>query len=112
MTERERLVELLKKADDFTYSLENELADYLLANGVVVLPCKIGDTVYEAEKYCDNGAVCLRCYEKDGCKNCLYWNEIIIERPFCIDDYFNFGKTVFGTREEAEKALKECENNA
>lgn len=40
MTERERLVELLKKADDFTYSIESELADYLIRNGVVMLPEK------------------------------------------------------------------------
>lgn len=53
MTERERLIELLKKApyganaitlsDKHKDSILGEIADYLLENGVIVLPCKIGD---------------------------------------------------------------------
>ena len=53
---RDRLIELLnKKYDHFcdqcgvnkdSHYTEN-LADYLLANGVIVPPCKVGDTVYE-----------------------------------------------------------------
>lgn len=79
MTERERLIELIKsgsklaveenhkhikefvknhgrynsKTDD-NVSFEEIVADYLLSNGVIVLPCKVGDTVFltreEAEK--------------------------------------------------------------
>ena len=48
MTEREKLILIISK-----YFFENEngasvdgLADYLLASGVTVLPCKVGDTVY------------------------------------------------------------------
>lgn len=51
MTERERLVKLLKKEDDFTYSLENELADYLLANGVVCLGFPISHKVRNKIKH-------------------------------------------------------------
>lgn len=44
---RDRLIESIKQGNggyDFM-SLER-IADYLLANGVIVPPCKVGDTVY------------------------------------------------------------------
>ena len=44
MTERERLLEIL--ADMPEAQKLTEMADYLLANGVIVLPIKVGDTVY------------------------------------------------------------------
>ena len=34
--QRERLIEIIKAADDYTLSLDDELADYLISNGVVV----------------------------------------------------------------------------
>lgn len=44
---KERLIELLRKSGaSFERALPEEIADYLLANGVIVLPCKVGDTVY------------------------------------------------------------------
>ena len=44
MTERERLVELLKNSHLSINS--NHLANYLLQSGVIVPPCKVGDTVF------------------------------------------------------------------
>lgn len=47
MTERDRLIELLNtymSGCDGDYA--EELADYLIANGVIVPPCKVGDTAY------------------------------------------------------------------
>jgi hypothetical protein len=53
---RDRLIKLLnKKYDHFCDQCginkdshyTESLADYLLANGVIVPPCKVGDTVYE-----------------------------------------------------------------
>ena len=52
----DRLIELIRKSgcvDTWNYHTDdfkepnpiNELADYLLANGVVVSPCKVGDTI-------------------------------------------------------------------
>lgn len=46
--ERERLIELLNKVGgnvlEFpTYNFIESLADYLLAGGVIVPPCKVGD---------------------------------------------------------------------
>lgn len=51
MEQREKLIELLDIAfldSDDNYGIPNreQVADHLLANGVVVLPYKVGDTVY------------------------------------------------------------------
>ena len=71
MTERERLIELIgsKVCEDYSpncdewqpHSCEKcyandcrigELADYLLANGVIVTPCKVGGTVQDVVEEC------------------------------------------------------------
>jgi hypothetical protein len=143
MTERERLIEMLRQgqkehsercqaeiakmlsekhhynsATDRSQSLWEALADHLLANGVIVPPCKVGDTVYTMPP-------CWR--EKDGvsayqitnlmisCSKKGIWTKkyramwfvngktVDAQMNFCIDD---IGKTVFLTKEEAEKALE------
>lgn len=88
------------------------VADYLLANGVIVLPCKVGDYIYYPWHYDGNSGVAI-----------LEVNKIVIngetlvfildpesDMPmpcwFSMDD---FGKTVFLTKEEAIAALKEKE---
>lgn len=96
--------------------LEEKLADYLLANGVIVPPCKVGDTVYS---FCDDFGVVLPYFVENlrigfMDKDRNYWcyeanchteetDELLDEIDFDLDD---LGKTVFLTREEAEKALK------
>lgn len=73
-----------------------ELAEADKDGRLVVLPCKVGDTVYRLQ-YIEQtpghfvvGVV--------GIKLALIWLE-------------EFGKTVFLTREEAEKALEEAKRN-
>lgn len=65
---------------------------------VVVLPCKVGDTVWRIkrtfEEYPDRSKPYI---EPDG---------------FLPQDVINISKTVFLTREEAEKALHEMEGKA
>lgn len=52
MTERKRLIELIRFAyqqgrmHEEQKQVEETMVDYLLANGVIVPPCKVGDTVY------------------------------------------------------------------
>ena len=49
MTDRDRLAELLINSPSLD-TWENDFegaADYLLENGVIVPPCKVGDTVWE-----------------------------------------------------------------
>lgn len=87
-------------------------------NGVnaVVLPCKVGDTVwcvrpelcvYRENDACDNycDGFDTFCEEYEGGK----WIEHSRFRLSMLDD---IGKTVFLTREEAEKALEGREDNA
>ena len=108
MTDRERLIELIRKAKKNTKGancdLEREMlfADYLLANGVIVLPCNVGDTVYFV--YCGNiFPHTIKRFEIDK-----HGNFAFSSFPFTFKD---FGKTVFLTREEAEKALAERSAN-
>lgn len=79
------------------------IADHLLTNGVIVPPCKVGDTVY----------VCFSRTRVIECKVA----QIIIEHIeeigmsfICYGgmrfDMRHWGKTVFLTREEAERALE------
>ena len=117
MSERERLVELLKqnchcKDEDYSNCSSNGIcfthreADYLLENGVIVPPVKIGQTVYKI-----NG-VSLREYEVDyfdifkDSSNFTF--KIHLDSKNWTDYVFieDFGKTAFLTKEKAEKALK------
>ena len=105
MNERERLIELIEQAfnqADYNYGMPNteQVTDYLLDNGVITSPVKVGDTVYHfgysfrVEKIeIVQGEIFYKCGN------------------YGTDDYMSFcesdiGKTVFLTKEEAEKALK------
>lgn len=109
---REKLIELLMTTPtDYEGNRGvGVIADYLLANGVIVLPCKVGDTVYvisrrdivplKVDSIMNNnrGINILGRNEK-------YWgNGTITLRPDkrIVDWYL--------TREEAEKALEEMKN--
>lgn len=79
-------------------------ADCLLANGVIVPPCKIGDKVYVITRV-SNAIIELVVIGMWACdKNC----SIITDSGNIISD--SFGKTVFLTKEEAEKALQRKED--
>ncbi len=88
--------------DDVTCS------DFIDRTRFVELPCKVGDTVYVIENneiiedfvdqigigyYCDGENI----YQMDGIKTDWYFSDI--------------GKTVFLTREEAERALNSSEKS-
>lgn len=80
-----------------------ELAEADKDGRVVVLPCKVGDTVYFA--------LLGRIIEKQVFSIVSFSNST---RIYCggTSEYFRpegIGKTVFLTREEAEKALQEME---
>ena len=138
MNERERLIELIVKngceeyggnamcdgncfdrCDDcITAMTIGELADRLLANGVIVPPVSVGQTVY---CYCGDFGVILPYFVGNMAigfigkdrenyvafeANCHSeeTDELLDEIDFDIDE---IGKAVFLTREEAEKALAE-----
>lgn len=73
-----------------------ELAEVDKAGRCVVLPCKVGDTVWRIK----------RTFEEYPDRSEPY----IEPDAFLLQDVFNIGKTVFLTREEAEKALQEMES--
>lgn len=118
MTDLERLTALLDNAPADPAGNRNvrTLAEYLLANGVVVPPCKVGDTVYA---FSGDFSVVLPYfveYLRIGFmdKNRNYWiyeanchaeetDELLDELDFDLED---IGKTVFLSSEEAERALK------
>ena len=90
-------------ADDKCMQYYTELiADYLLANGVIVPPCKAGDTVY----CLDTIGNPINDYVVQNVGITATQGGFGIERGF--DD---FGKTVFLTKEEAKRALKEREHD-
>ena len=101
MTDRERLIDLIREAKKHTKNANSDLernmifADYLLEHGVIVLPCKVGDTVYSIE---------MRIVDKRV-------KYKVCEIPFSLTLWESGWKDIFLTREEAERALKERENN-
>ena len=108
MTDRDRLIELIHDSD---YSLNSVgLADHLIANGVIVPPCKVYDTVYMITP---NGnirnltieGIDIEIEKKEVKMTCLAVYEFEGKPCYMQIQSFKFGKTVFLTREEAEKAL-------
>ena len=133
---RDRLIELLSvdmSGSEGGYA--DEMADYLLENGVIVPPCKVWDVVYQYSKkhtpctpydytprHIDDSE-CLGCcadcdstsydYLYEGTVNEIKLTDSIKVRVNWKEKWDNsayeIGKTVFLTKEEAEKALKERE---
>lgn len=92
-----------------------ELAEADKDGRVVVLPCKVGDTVYMIEHIfdIDNGVcdeICARKVIGHGGNN-LNQLWLVGSGGICNAYIFvsEFGKTVFLTREEAERAIQEME---
>ena len=103
----DRLVNLLDNAKDKFDNLlfEKELiADHLLANGVIVPPCKVGDYLY----YIPFGSTITK-WEIRSIE--IMQDDIVFHcgRTFFLK--YDIGKTVFLTKEEAEEKLKELNNN-
>lgn len=106
---KERLVELIGNApigvngitllDKHEPKVIEEVADYLLANGVIVPLCKVGDTVYQTDG--------VRIYELEILDVLLHKNKPYYETESIDFDNDAIGKSIFLTREEAEAKLKE-----
>ena len=112
MNDRDWLIELLMQGDIaaakqgvFNCCMcrreAETIADYLLENGVIVPPCKVGDMVYIFER---GSYIIPICGQGKP-----HW-EIKIEKcsfKYWLLDNHKFGVNMFFTREEAEKALAE-----
>lgn len=114
---RDRLIELIINADTYdNYECKlcnkdddacdccyaEKLADKLLANGVVCPPCKVGDTVWDTE---GNAWKVFAITIWQDCIGLKTANDRGIRKTFTIGKH-SIGKTVFLTREDAERALK------
>ncbi len=121
---RDRLIELIWEVpfvcdgnEPFMRGVAGEIADHLLANGVIVPPVSIvGQTVYIPWAY--GGTKGVAFFEvthiiTDNNKSYIRTNFETDDEGFWEMynggqfDFEDFGKTVFLTREEAEKALAE-----
>lgn len=126
MSERERLVELLLESgpikerdldDDWGDNEISDIAEHLLENGVVVLPCKINDHVWFIKsafsvlvKPLEARIIDIRGISID--RNILYKSITLyndLARGFTSND---IGTKVFLTKEEAEQAIQALKGGA
>ena len=120
--DRERLIEILKlgscpspylcdencKYANLERCYEERTADLLLEHGVVLLPCKVGDRLYEV-----TGRKTISVYKVKAIRVELFglfieWDivEGFVWQSLSGINAGEIGKTVFLNREEAEKALE------
>ena len=140
MTDRDRLIELIRQGKDMTpcekdndYRCEGikcadceskSIADYLLANGVIVPPCKVGQMVYLFypvrkgiyEAVVDE--ICLNVYKAkvkaEAYKECIekVKNEIINDTAYACDSsqhsrYYDYQIKIGDIPEYIDNLLKE-----
>ena len=126
MTDRDRLVELFKGAEskvieELNKHLElNEeewmgiYADHLIANGVIVLPCKFLQKCFAIPTIENNlsDITEMKCIGFSLSHDSYNANLITDKNKLYQPCFGAFGKTVFLTREEVEKALERSNGNA
>ena len=92
-----------------------ELEDKIEDGTLVELPCKVGDTVYFIEYFCnangcsnDKQTICCGCSEmlERERKKQTY---VISEKKFRLKDLSKINKTLYITKAEAEARLKELQ---
>lgn len=122
MADRDRLIELMLNAPQIPcikggqatgkrYQTFQNIADYLLANGVIVPPCPIGAKIYMLVTRKTTS------FEFPNGKMQRIENQhtFIKETYLTKSNFFKvldaFGKTVFLTKEETEKALAKGAKN-
>lgn len=113
MEQKARLVELLERHHDASHELTaamlENLADYLLKNGIMVPLRQVGESLYVIEGGevwgCKVSEVTLR---SDGTQfiHAQYYDEHLKIKNTHITNA-DFGSTVFFTREKAEAALED-----
>lgn len=95
------------------YTIDKHFQELLSADAegrLLVLPCKVGDTVYAVERFCDGAS--RDCGSFVSCEECDDYRQEIVQRRIgtvlqAVSVTEQFNKTVFLTREEAEEKLRE-----
>lgn len=111
---RDRLIELLQKRSCFYNKCKgscckcdyvpiadvdfDNLADYLLANGVVVSPCKVGNKIYQTDG--------IRVYESTISEITFTAKKMICVTENIAFDETAIGKSVFLDKKEVQAKLK------
>ena len=126
MTQIKKLVELINEADS-NYNFELSVgkipkprveyeAEFLLKNGVIVPPCKVGDKLWLVltEKGNNDWYIFediverfVRCDNYDFCFSLKTFGYIYIDRQTNDIDDGLYDGCAYSTKEEAEKALAE-----
>ena len=109
---RDRLIALLEQiatqtdddacrgcAGDCVRCAYENVADFLLANGVIALPCNIGDTVYELD-------FSFHSDDLEIVQSVV--NGVSVMTTNNLHHMEHIDKTVFLTKEKAEQALEEA----
>ena len=125
--DRERLIEILKldpcpspylcdgncKYANLERCYEERTADLLLEHGVIMLPCKVGDRLYEVTGRKTVSVYKVRAIRVELFGLFIEWDIVdgFVWQSLSGINADEIGKTVFLTREEAERALKEREGN-
>ena len=109
---KKRLMDLFKKikyqplphsleatlATQFSEFALNQIVDEMLANGVIALPCKVGDAIYQTDG--------IKIYESTVMEITYTTNKVVYcTENICFDETA-IDKSIFLNREEAEKHLK------
>lgn len=106
---------ILKEPEQAGVSRLRELAKADRDGRCVVLPCKIGDTIYQVDYMTHGEALRAGVPEKNdpqskrkfGRRKAKYLPLMVREKKMVKSLYSEFGKSVFLTRAEAEAALSE-----
>lgn len=97
---------------------ETRCMDFLEESKIMIKPCEIGDTVWCVTSKCDSGKYESECSIEPSCADCNLMNEYmvfsyeitqstLIELMFTpVDGPYVWGKTVFATEGEAQRALE------
>ena len=109
--ERKRLIELLNvDMSGCNGDYAEEMADYLLENGVIVPPCKVGDTVYEFFNvigfYDINELIVENIVIGVTPRKCQIYTKSKYSGSKDIFYEDSFGKVLFFSKAEAEYAMK------
>lgn len=109
MSEKEKLIKLIyDEVGGCTKDVAEDIADHLLANGVIVPPVKVGQTLHVIEDRWNAQKILWEKRISEIKVNRIYYDE----DGFWIEDIYGynyypkcFGKIVFLSKEDAEKAL-------
>lgn len=111
MTNTEHLIDIvnnsLTRSMDESCNIAKNIVNDLISEGVIFTSCKIGDTVYRVgdsiKKVYEFSITCIEIFDEDYV---VFYDDR--DNEFTQDD---IGKTVFLTREEAEKSSTKYKRN-